>query len=122
MRDFKDVQRKPLDVEDAIRRFNGKTNVYAAFCSMFVREYNAVPSHLESLIAEERWDSVSRLARTLKQSAEHIGAGRVVEIAARLEALSTDRNAEARTLLGPLRNELQTVTAWVNRGMGGSHC
>jgi len=102
--------REVLDVDEALRRLDGDTELFQAVLDTFLETTPALVEALASAASGADGAALQRAAHSLKGSAASIGAESVRHTAADLEELGRrGEPAEARSLLAELDRELRRL-------------
>ena len=104
-----------LDVELALKRFDGHEALYRRTLRAFAKDYGDGVAPLAAALAEGRHEDLRRGAHTLHGLAGTIGAAALAEIARVLEGAAARRDAAAAGVaLGPLAERLAEIVAQID--------
>ena len=104
--DLGETESKVVDFEAALQRVNGAADLLKSLASVFLQEIPKLLQHMEEAIEAQDAELLRRSAHTMRGSASHFFAARVVNIVERLEDCGLQEDFEtARADLPELRTE-----------------
>ena len=74
-----------IDIEQAIRRVAGKTDIYARLLRKALENHSNCPAHIRELLAEGHKESARREAHSMKSISGNLGASELFDAALELE-------------------------------------
>lgn len=103
-----------LQVDTAVRRMQGKTELFLNLVKDFVKDHIDIEVNLTSLWQDQNLQDLSRYAHSLKSNAAYIGAMMVSKTAAELET-AVNENAEIEAKMDVLIELTQNLITPINR-------
>jgi HPt (histidine-containing phosphotransfer) domain-containing protein len=105
------LQQMPsIDVDDALKRLGGKTDLLIKLIAAFKNEFDGISDRLTQAVNEERIDDAIIMAHSLKGASGTISAINIAKKASEIEELLNKRNIEeARTVISQLETPLSQL-------------
>jgi signal transduction histidine kinase/DNA-binding response OmpR family regulator/HPt (histidine-containing phosphotransfer) domain-containing protein len=97
-----------FDLQDALRRLNGKERLLKKLLLVFRESYGDVAATLQGMVKRNELEEAQRLAHTLKGAAGNLSAKGIAQAAGRLEQAFADRDLTAAATLS---DELEAILA-----------
>lgn len=88
------VNCEALEVEQALKRLNGKVNIYKHMLEQFKTDYSSFIKSLAENIEVGNLKAVQRMLHTLKGASSYLGATKLQVIASEMEHYSKEANTE----------------------------
>ncbi len=98
--------RAVLDVDAALKRLGGRTQLYRKVIQKFAPEFQNAPETIQRAMDDDDLETVRRIAHSIKGAGAGIGAMALSDAAAKLEKSSAGSAAELASLLKPLELEM----------------